>query len=308
MRRFLFAFLALLPFHAMASAPDSVVVTGYLHGDLVLQGWDEDEGAMWDGEAMPEARRSVPLALLLSAALPGAGQAYNRNWVRAAVYAGLEVALWAGYASWRGQGLDGERAFQAQAHAGWSPARYGTWLLGYDGFGGDAGALSDALDGVAGVDFRNPGAWSPDQEAAVRRLIGAIRAGEDRSTSASGVALSHALPFFGEQQYYELIGKYAQFNPGWEDYRQAYPDGQIPANADATTAQFQAYADAHDEANDFLRNASRATAVIVFNHVASAFDAMLTARLHNLRLDSNLALVPDANGDLAPVASLRLQF
>ncbi|MEM8599315.1 MAG: hypothetical protein AAGF99_05305 [Bacteroidota bacterium] len=328
MLRWFVVLLALAPLGVLASSPDSVRVTGFLHGDLVYGGLaygDLAYGALasgpltaadaqgvpslgWAWEETPGARRSVPLAAVLSAAVPGAGQAYNRSWVRAAVYASLEVALWTGYVSWRGQGVDGRDAYQAEAHARWSPHRYGSWLVSYDGYQGDPAALDAALQAAARVDFQAPGAWNARDEEAVRALVAAIRAAEDESVASNGVAFSHQLPLYGSQQYYELIGKYAQFNPGWEDFAAAYPDGTLPDEAAGTTAQFRAYADDHGEANGLLRRASRVSAVIVVNHVLSAFDAMLTARVHNLRLDSNLALRPDAEGTLTPVASVRLQF
>ena len=133
MLRWPLLFLALLPLAATAPVPDSVRVTGFLHGALVFAEADAEPSLAWTWEEAPEGRRSVPLALALSAAVPGAGQAYNRSWVRAAVYAGLEVALWTGYASWRGQGIDGRDAYQAEAHARWSPHRYGSWLGAYEG-------------------------------------------------------------------------------------------------------------------------------------------------------------------------------
>lgn len=308
MLRWFVAVLTLVPLGVSASTPDSVRVTGFLHGDLVLADAEATPSLAWTWEDAPEARRSVPLALVLSAALPGAGQAYNRNWVRAAVYAGLEVALWTGYVSWLSQGNDGRDAYQLEAQARWSPYRYGSWLVGYEGYQGDPDELDAALRTTATVDFQAPAEWSDQEERAVRDLVAAIRAAENESIAANGVGFSHQLPFYGSQQYYELIGKYSQFNPGWEDFAAAYPDGRLPEGVAETTDQFRAYADDHGDANGLLRRASRVSAVIVVNHVLSAFDAMLTARVHNLRLDSDLALRPDAAGALTPVASLRIQF
>ncbi|MEL6770078.1 MAG: hypothetical protein AAFP18_03355 [Bacteroidota bacterium] len=308
MLRWPLLFLALLPLAATATVPDSVRVTGFLHGDLVLAEADAEPSLAWTWEEAPEGRRSAPLALVLSAAVPGAGQAYNRSWVRAAVYAGLEVALWTGYASWRGQGIDGRDAYQAEAHARWSPHRYGSWLVDYEGYRGNPTELDAALQAAARVDFQAPDTWNARDEEAVRTLVTAIRAAEDESVAANGVAFSHQLPLYGSQQYYELIGKYFQFNPGWEDFAAASPDGALPVALAETSDQFRTYADDHGDANGLLRRASRVSSVIVLNHVLSAFDAMLTARVHNLRLDSELTLLPDANGAVTPVASVRLQF
>ncbi len=34
-----------------------------------------------------------------------------------------------------------------------------------------------------------------------------------------GSGFTHKLPPHGDQQYFELIGKYYQYNPGWNDFK-----------------------------------------------------------------------------------------
>ncbi len=47
--------------------------------------------------------------------------------------------------------------------------------------------------------------------------------------TAIGSWYSHQLAPFNDQQYYEMIGKYQQFNPGWNDfnYSDAYSYGDL---------------------------------------------------------------------------------
>ena len=282
------------------------------------------------------ASRSVPLAFGLSALVPGLGQAYNGQWIKAAIAAGLEVALVAGYATWRNKGLDGRDAYQVYAHTSWSPIRYADWLNDYmvyleTEFGTRVDAMPIELtSAIRGIDVTNPGGWTTDEQHLVRDLITQIRAVESEVYHPeTGATFSHKLPFFGEQQYYELVGKYFQFAPGWEDYvaledengnvtwidsegnfiatidpELTGPDGSKP-NVSAT---FFDYAEDHGRANDYLRNASRLSLLFVVNHLIAAVDAAVFARLHNNRLQARLQMEYVPAGSWQPMASLRVRL
>ena len=299
--------------------PDSLpALTGDLQVDLRMAG--ETAPDRFFGR---EGRRSPALAFAMSAALPGLGQAYNGSWVRAAVALGLEAGLWAGHFTWKAQGREGEEAFQAFAHQEWSPYRYADWLNAYPGAGDEID-----LTPVEGIDFQRPEQWSGDEWARVLGFFQDIRATEritryvNADGTGSGATFSHVLPDFGEQQYYELIGKYFQYGPGWSDWCADYPnpeenpecfsiEGQEDRDEFATkTDLFFAYARDHAEANTLLRRASRAVSFVLANHVLAAVDAALTARLHNrgLELDAGVDLRPGADGAATPMASLRVQF
>ena len=254
------------------------------------------------------ARRSVALAGVLSIAVPGAGQVYNRNWFKAVALAGIEGAIVATYFTWRDRGREGERAFQAYAHAYWSPIRYARWLSGYSGYGGP----EIPLPSLGEADFQQPEQWTDAQRREVDAFFRDIRAAESQSIHVeTGAAFSHVLPFFAEQQYYELIGKYFQYAPGWDDYNGADdpeetgPDGEkvnVPRDS-----RFFTYAADHADANTWFRRASRLSGVIVLNHFLSAIDAAVSAKLHNDRLSTRVALVDGVDG-LTPVAGLSLRF
>lgn len=292
--------------------PDQPTIqpTGDLHADLVhayaLDASPVHVSSFHASTSLnTSTSRSVPLALALSAALPGAGQAYNKSWIRAGVFAALEVGMVAGYFSWRSQGQDGEEVYQEYAHQYWSPVKYANWLNDFSGYNGDP--IQTDTPELNSIDFTNPDDWSTAQQATVRRLIDDIRAAEDQSIYlTTGAAFSHVLPYFAEQQYYELIGKYFQYAPGWSDY-------EFPADADAQAvlpedSRFYFYDDIHEEANDFLRRARRTTAFLFVNHMLSAFDAAITARLHNIRLESNLTLLPAGNGEVVSGIQARVRF
>ncbi|NNE47004.1 MAG: hypothetical protein HKN37_10135 [Rhodothermales bacterium] len=270
-------------------------------------------------------RRSVPLALGLSAVVPGLGQGYNRQWLKAGLSIAVEAALVLGYVKWKNDGLDGERAFQAQAHAEWSPTRYAEWLNDYVGFleinhGGVFTVQDILIPSPDQLDFTEPAGWTESELITVRRLFNEIRATESQMFHPeTGATFSHVLPYFGEQQYYELIGKYFQFAPGWEDYpdwvvEDEYTDAIDPERSDgeggkvSVSPKFYSYARDHARSQDLLRRASRVTSLIIVNHVISAIDAAVFSRLHNDRLSARMEMVNVESGRHEPRAVLTLQF
>ena len=102
--------------------------------------------------------KNVALAAGLSAVLPGAGQAYNGHWVKAAAGVAIEAALIYAYASWQRDGRAAERAFQAYAHEHWDPPQYARWLMDYADW--LPAAESMQIDIPGGVDFQNPHTWT----------------------------------------------------------------------------------------------------------------------------------------------------
>jgi hypothetical protein len=173
---------------------------------------------------------------------------------------------------------------------------------------------------VAGIDFLHPEAWTADEVRRVRAFFDEIHAIEAVvEHPETGASFSHKLPYFAEQQYYELIGKYFQFAPGWEDYPawrsgDTFTDAIDPEKTGPggtkvnIQGRFLAYDDLTEHANDLLRYASRLTAVLLANHVVSAIDAAVFAKLHNDRLRADVTLGYDATGTLRPRASLHVRL
>ncbi len=255
-----------------------------------------------------EEKRNVALALGLSAAVPGLGQAYNGDWIRSAVAVAVEGGLVIGYLLWTERGQAGEEAYKAYAHQHWDPARYASWLNDYVAFLEESDAASLDVEPVAipgGVDFTEPASWSAEDRQMVRTFFSDVRDVEDVVYHPeTGAAFSHNLPYFSEQQYYELIGKYFQFAPGWRDYPEWREDGTFTDAIDPERTgpsgskpnvggRFLQYAEDHAQANTLLRRASRASAFLVLNHIVAAFDAAISAKLHNDRMGTNVRLGHD---------------
>jgi hypothetical protein len=274
--------------------------------------------------ARSEKVRSVPLAFGMSAILPGSGQAYNRQYVKAGVAILIEAAAITTYSILRKNGHDAEHDFQDWAHRSWSPVKYASWLNDYSVYlneerGGSVTA--PPVQAPSGVDFTNPDGWSAQDQAAVNAMFEQIRTIERQVFHPeTGAVFSHQIPDFDAQQYYELIGKYFQFAPGWEDYAEwKSSEGAFTAAIDPemtgeggskpnVSTTFYSYARDHADAQDTLREASRISLIFIFNHLIAAVDAAVSSKLHNDRLDTSLGLTYTGTGQAAPVASLRFKF
>lgn len=311
---------------------DSVLTATSLRASLLYAG---KRGFEQPPQAIP-GTRSVPLAFGMSAVVPGLGQAYNKQWVKAGIALAAEVALVVGYSVWRSRGVDGRDAYQIYAEEFWSPTQYAFWLNDYKTYLEDelgtpiSGSPITITSEVMNLDFSNSDSWTSAERATVKRLFDQIRALETTVYHPeTGATFSHRLPFFGEQQYYELVGKYFQFAPGWSDYEfrldaNGNPtwvdaDGNFIATIDPEVTgengtkpnvsdQFFDYAQDHGDANDYLLRASRLSVVFFANHFISAIDAALFARLHNNRLQASVDMTYNQYGAPEPVAKLTFSF
>lgn len=98
---------------------------------------------------------------------------------------------------------------------------------------------------------------------------------EEHGSMSDSVLGGDDLPAEKSQQYYEMIGKYDKFYPGWDDYD---PDAK-------TSARQQQYVKMRDEANNKLNTARTWAMVALANHVLSAFDAAISAKRFNSKRD-----------------------
>jgi hypothetical protein len=271
-----------------------------------------------------QVSRSPGIPFLASAVLPGAGQWINGQRVKAIVAVSVEAAIITGYFVTRQNGLQAEDDFRSFAHEGWSPTRYASWLNDYREYLNDelsASITAPPVQVVQGIDFSRPSAWSAADRATVQQMFNQITAIERQAFHPeTGAVFSHQLPDFGDQQYYELIGKYFQFAPGWEDYPawRGSDDGFLPAIDPELTASdgskpnvsdtFYRYAGDHADAQDLLRKASRISLLLVFNHLIAGIDAAVSAKLKNDRLSTSMGLAFDPQGSPQPVMGVRMRI
>ncbi len=85
-----------------------------------------------DGFEKSTFRKKSPLkAMLLSFAVPGAGQYYYGSRVKPFVFLGAEIAAWAMHLKWHGDGADREDEFEAFNRQHWSRTAYEDQYLMY---------------------------------------------------------------------------------------------------------------------------------------------------------------------------------
>lgn len=184
--------------------------------------------------------RSVAKAVLFSAAVPGAGQIYNGSILKSIAFLAIEAGALTGHFINQNRGNDLEGKFEVFADGHWSEDEY--WS-------------SVAID--AGLDPNNYD-------------LAALREYEREH-------FSHFLPERKSQQYYENIGKYDQFNAGWDD-------GENIRDRDSAFGHREDYTLMRKDANDHFKRASNFAAAALFNHVLSALDAGWTAKRHNKQI------------------------
>lgn len=111
-------------------------------------------------------------------------------------------------------------------------------------------------------------------------------------------------------EYYENIGKYDQFQVGWDDIGLNYPPPGVPGGTVVVSPHRQAYLDMRRQANDYFSNATTFPMVSIANHLVSAFEAAIGARRYNrgtrqysLQFESK-----NIDGKVAPFVVVQAKF
>jgi hypothetical protein len=221
--------------------------------------------------------KNVKKAFLYSLIVPGAGQAYNGSKIKAVLFLAAEAASWTGYLSNQSLGDKKTDGFNLFADTYWSQTRYEDFL------------------------YIN---WDVRDDDSVFN---------DQGDPSSGYYFTHHLPETKTQQYYEMIGKYDQFVVGWADV-----DTSIfhdPVAAEHTTSPMRLhYMDMRHEANVAYNRATASLIVMMVNHVASAFEAALSAKRHNDRLADDggglsfRAVKAQSGREQFPMVAMRYRF
>ena len=226
-------------------------------------------------------KKSPFLAGILSLLVPGAGEIYSEEYLKAGIFIALEAAVITTAVIYDGKGDDKTTEFQNYADAyddpnnNWSVVRYAQWLVQYE--------HNNDQDLLNRIIISSDESLPPWQRVNWAELNAAEKG-------------SHKLPRHGEQQYYELIGKYHQYSSGWNDFTGG-------ANKDQISPNFIFYSGMRGEANDFYSVASTAVIGIYVNHFLRALDAVWSAsqfnsdlavkvRLDNIQLTDRAVFYP----------------
>ncbi|MBS1519070.1 MAG: hypothetical protein JSS91_13365 [Bacteroidetes bacterium] len=233
--------------------------------------------------------KSPYLGALFSGVIPGTGEFYAKSYVKAAIFFAVEVGLWSAYAHYENKGNNQTDAFQNFADKNWSLNKYAQWLVDqqFSGYGAITDPQSTDLN-------------------TLRREVNVVEAQN----------FSHQLPPFGEQQYYELIGKYQNFVVGWADADPTISKNSASPNyyGNYRTPMFESYSYDRQKANDYYNNANTSVSLVILNHLLSAADAAWSVSMFNkdlkVKTSMNLRNIYSYNGErkLIPFANLNVTF
>jgi len=262
-----------------------VELTGSLYADSKIIMKDYSELSSNPTADDMSSKKSPVLAGVLSALIPGAGQIYNEDYWIAAAFVVVEAALVTTAVVYDNKGDDQTEYFQNYADDytnpdhHWSVVDYAQWLVDYHNADRNKIIISDDAN-------------LPPWERVDWNELNAAEVG------------SHHLAMHGEQQYYEMIGKYHQFSAGWNDFTGG-------ANKEIISANFIYYSDQRGQANDYYNTASTAIVGIYINHLLAAGEAIWGANRFNDKLAINLRVEPYnfASGtELVPTLKIKFSF
>jgi hypothetical protein len=250
-----------------------------------------------DADSIAPVRKTVyrkkysPLrAGLFSAVIPGTGQFYTKSYWQSAAFFGAEVLLWIGYAAYENSGDRKTEEFQKYADEHWSVIRYAYWIQN-SAYGSTYNTINAGTPIVPNGDPENtPNPWNYVNWNALNtceETIGNLSV-TDPTNYPKGTGFTHKLEQHGQQQYYEMIGKYAQFGGGWDDAATFKADASVFSSLDLlnqnVSPRFKAYSNMRGEANDKYTIARTVSYLIVANHVLSALEAAWNASKINNRI------------------------
>lgn len=223
-------------------------------------------------------------AAVMSAIIPGTGEIYSESYISAASFFTAEIIFLSTFYYYNNLANEREKDFQKIANDpvnGWFVDKYASYLIE---MAGRQGVNAQDLIGAMEQDGYNH-YFSPDNSYDApgnRSYWNLLNDLEGRLTYEDeyGNAFSHKLPHYGEQQYYELIGKYDQFSPGWGDFT-----GETGMKA---SAAFLSYRDMRTKANNTHDLANTLLIAVFLNHAASAVNAALQANWYNKNLHVSL--------------------
>ncbi|MBN2709183.1 MAG: hypothetical protein JXR46_09070 [Calditrichaceae bacterium] len=305
--------------------PDQLIAFNQARFDLLLKASEED--SLMTRETME--KKSGFKAVMFSALFPGAGQFYTENYIRAAIYAGLEIAFWGAYAVYTKKGDDVDAQMRSYADEHWIENKYWSYLyqtglvyvqnndpswesifneLGYN-------------EGVEYVINRLPDP-SGGSDIEVLEFIGDYDKKALKFLEPLNLGFTHSLPLTKTQQYYEMIYKYiVQFGVGWDDVYATFGDpfyyspvrdieGEPNTNdISLLTPHIMHYRDLRNESNDHYAVATTMVNLVLLNHLVSAIDAAFSAKAYNKNLDYSFSFGAKRSGDkIVNTLNLSLSF
>lgn len=260
---------------------ENYILTGNLFADskIVLNDYEE-LSAVFALDDLPD-KKSPALAGAMSAVLPGSGEFYVGEYLKAAIFFAIEVTLITVAVVNNNEGDKLTAEFEAFADEHWSAVDYSEYMMDH---WQELGLSEQCV-----IDINTEGNLQPWERVNWGDL--------NHCESLIGV-FSHRLPIHGQQQYYELIGKYKQYSSGWDEFN-GTSYSQVPQI-------MKDYAVMRGNANDAYNVGSKAVVGLYINHLLSAIDAIWSAttynkdlaikmRVQNIQFADRIELVPTLN-------------
>lgn len=231
-------------------------------------------------------------AALFSAILPGSGEYLTENYYQSLFFLSAEFITLTSYFINDKKGNDQTTLFKNYADENWSVVKYAEWLNKNGAKYGDAASFT--IDPNTNL---NP--WERVNWTEINRW----------ESSTHTVGFTHVLPKHGEQQYFELIGKYLQYKYGWKSYQfNGDPLGDDNYSEDIPQ-EVKDYMAMRGKANDFYKIATYSSFAILVNHFASGLNAAWQANKFNQKIVPDVSYSIDKfSGKIYPKISLSVNF
>lgn len=280
----------------------TTILLMFLLGDLIAQPGESAQKKITLNDLKPKInyvqsepfyqpiREKSGLALISSAVIPGSGQAANKKWLRAGLYFAAEVIFVGVHLKKYNDAKAEQRRYERFADNNWSVVTYAKWLIDYHDQNNLQNSYIDDLKAQIGAETAD---YDPDTDWQ-KVDIELLRNVEQNTPfvypdqDEIGNKFSHVMPDYGSQQYYELISKYYQYGPGWNDFNVKY---QLQWDGSDMPSNFMQGSALAEKFNNSYRLAGNMVSLIILNHIVSAFDAFLTVKIQNNRLEANSNLL-----------------
>lgn len=258
----------------LSAQESNLELSGTLSQDLLisLNNYEFDDSE----SSIVFQKRAPMLAAGMSVILPGAGQFYNEDYWKTAIFVTIEVAAIVTAIAYNSKGDDQTTSYEnfANSSDGWTVEKYAHWSVD------NATRLNPQIpEGDPVLDI-----FDGEGNVIWNKL-------NDLETTIGGY-YSHRLAPYNDQQYYEMIGKYQQFNPGWNDFN--YDDDYN--YGDLVTPTFYWYADERGKANSYYDTSNLAVKILVANHIISAVEAAFAANSYNRSFNAEVKMQSSSIG------------
>ena len=250
-------FCANIVFSAPAIIPD-LSVTKMMETANTQDAGQSDEKLFTSEDVL-----STKQAFLLSLALPGLGEFYDKSYIKAGVFFATEAAFWGGFGYYMSEYSKKEDAFQNYAEIHWNEP---VWRLWYDSLY-VYGELADTI--ILGIETLPN---SHDQQ--YYEMIGKY----DWFALGWDDVIEH--PDSGTwvaSTYEKAVNNAGNADEIHREITKYLGDNVASPHRDL-------YMTMRDDANDQYTIAKYFIGAVIINHVLSAFDAAWTAKRHNNKL------------------------